>query len=204
VALLGLDAPLIFENPEDDAGLSFLHAQTPAVLLGNAALNADIPAQAAAFIAARHVSYFRRGLYLRQAAPSAAALKAWLFAAVRLCAANVPVLPDIETSVAEALSALERELSPEAQSALADIVLEMLEGAAPLDLKQWVTGVDLTADRAGFLASNDLETALDIIKASDEQSSSVSITDRVEDLIRYAVSPAYLALRAALGLAITR
>lgn len=204
LALLGIDAPSIFENPEEDTGLSFLHAQRPAILLGNAALNADIPAQAAAFIAARHVSYFRPGLYLRQVAPSQTALKTWLIAAVKSCTPDVPVPPELESPVAEALAALERELSDGARSELAGIVREMLESGASLDLKQWITGVDLTADRAGFVASNDLETALEIVKASDEQSSSVPITERVEELIRYAVSPAYLALRESLGIAIAR
>ena len=67
-----------------------------------------------------------------------------------------------------------------------------------------VTATVTSTAGSATLAANDLETALEIIKASDEQSSGVSITDRVEELIRFAVSPAYLALRETLGLAITR
>src|SRR5262249_36592991 len=48
--VLGMEPPLCFQNPGDPGGLSFLHAHTPAVVLGTAALVAEIPTQAAAFI----------------------------------------------------------------------------------------------------------------------------------------------------------
>ena len=67
--VLGMDPPPTFQNPNDPGGLSFLHAHAPSIVLGAAALSADVPPQAAAFIAARHLTYFRPG-HLR-AAPGA-------------------------------------------------------------------------------------------------------------------------------------
>src|SRR5690606_16909968 len=63
--VLGMQAPPTFRNPNDPGGLSFLHAHAPSIVLGTAALSADIPPQASAFIAARHLTYFRPGMYVR-------------------------------------------------------------------------------------------------------------------------------------------
>ncbi len=41
--VLGMTPPLCFQNPSDPSGISFLHAQTPGIVLGAAALAADLP-----------------------------------------------------------------------------------------------------------------------------------------------------------------
>ncbi|HEY6724985.1 MAG TPA: tetratricopeptide repeat protein, partial [Polyangiaceae bacterium] len=83
---LGVPLPPVYENTNDPGGLSFLHTFEPAVVLGNAALNAEVPSQAAAFVAARHLTYLRPGLYLRQLVGTGTGLKSWLFAAIQLTA----------------------------------------------------------------------------------------------------------------------
>ena len=65
-----------------------------------------------------------------------------------------------------------------------------------------VAGVDLTADRAGLLMSDDLSTAVEVIRAADPASSSVTPEDRVEEIYKYSVSEQYFAARKALGVAI--
>jgi hypothetical protein len=77
-----------------------------------------------------------------------------------------------------------------------------MESGVDADLKRWVAGVDLTADRAGLVVADDLETAFEIIRASDEHSSAVPIAERLSELLLYAVSEPYFALRQRLGIAI--
>jgi hypothetical protein len=82
------------------------------------------------------------------------------------------------------------------------VVSKLLTSGAALDLKRWVRGVDLTADRVGFLLSHDLETATQIIKASDQSTSSVATDDRLKELVLFSVSSQYFRLRQQLGIAV--
>ncbi|HEY6559794.1 MAG TPA: tetratricopeptide repeat protein [Polyangiaceae bacterium] len=201
-AVLGIEAPPVFRDADPAKGLSFLHGEPPAVVLGAAAINADIPAQAAAFIAARHVSYFQHGMYLRQRVASLLELRRWLYAALKLGETTLPVPPDLVNALDDASLVIARHLSTEQRSQLEEAVAELMESGVDLDLKRWIQGVDLTADRAGLLVADDLETAFEIIRASDEHSSAVPIDERLSELLLYAVSEPYFALRKRLGIAI--
>ncbi len=200
--VLGVDAPPTFENSNDPGGLSFLHTHVPSIVLGRAALTAEVPPQAAAFIAARHLTYFHPGMYIRHLIPSGTGLKAWLFAAIKLIAPQFPVAAQMEGPVKEAHEALDKAMEGQRRDQLARIVSKLLEGGGALDLKKWVAGIDLTADRVGLIVCHDLETAAEIIRASDESSSAVGSQERLKQLVLYSVNEKYFALRQRLGIAV--
>nr|PZN23512.1 MAG: hypothetical protein DIU78_13790 [Pseudomonadota bacterium] len=89
-----------------------------------------------------------------------------------------------------------------ARDHLTRVVSKLLASGAALDLKRWVAAVDLTADRAGLIVAHDLDNALALVRAADESSSSVPVERRVQELILYSVSPAYLAIRERLGISL--
>ncbi len=62
-------------------------------------------------------------------------------------------------------------------------------------------GVDLTADRVGFLLANDLPMSLAVIRATPEDQSIVPQADRIRELRLYAMSEEYFRLRQRLGIA---
>jgi tetratricopeptide (TPR) repeat protein len=196
--VLGMDAPPTFQNPNDPGGLAFLHATTPGIVLGQAALAAEVPQQAAAFIAARHLAYYRPALYLRHLVPTGTGLRAWLFAAIRMASPSFPVSAEVEGTVKENQAAIEAAVVGPARDQLTSVVSKLLQSGA-IDLKRWTAAVDLTADRAGFLLANDLELASDLIKGSDESSSVVPVKDRLRELLLFAASEAYFQLRVKLG-----
>jgi tetratricopeptide (TPR) repeat protein len=200
--VLGMPVPPAFENPNDPGGLSFLFTHEPALVLGQTALRTDVPLQPAGFIAGQQLTYLRPGLYLRHLLASGTVLKAWLFAAIKLTSPQFPVSPELEGAIAEAMQALEVGVTGQARDHLTRVVAKVLTSGAPLDLKRWVRGVDLTADRVGFLLSHDLETATQIIKASDESTSSVPTDERLKELVLFSVSSAYFQLRHQLGIAV--
>jgi tetratricopeptide (TPR) repeat protein len=198
----GMDLPLVFEDNEHGTGLGFLHAQRPAILLGSAALSADATPQALAFVAGRHLGYFRAGFYIRHLVASGTSLRAWLFAAIKLNMPQFPVAPDIEGPVRDAIAALEKHLTPPLKDHLSRIVSKLVQSGAALDLRKWVQGVDQTADRIGFVLSHDLETSIEIIRASDEASSSLTSQARLKELVLYAISEQYFKLRERLKISI--
>jgi tetratricopeptide (TPR) repeat protein len=200
--VLGMQVPPAFENPNDPGGLSFLFTHEPALVLGQTALRQDVPLQPAGFIAGQQLTYLRPGLYLRHLLASGTVLKAWLFAAIKLTSPQFPVSPELEGAVAEAMQALEAGVTGQARDHLTRVVAKLLTSGAALDLKRWVRGVDLTADRVGFLLSHDLETATQIVKASDESTSSVSTDERLKELVLFSVSSQYFHLRRLLGIAV--
>jgi tetratricopeptide (TPR) repeat protein len=201
-SVLGISPPPTFENPNDPGALSFLHAHEPSVVLGRFALETDVPPQTAAFVAARHLAYYRSGIYMRHLVPTGTGLKAWLFAAVKMISPQFPIQPELEGPMRESLAALERAIVGPTRERLASLVGKLLAGGGALDLKRGVASVDLTADRAGFLLAHDLQIAGEIIKASGDDSSAVPVKERLRELVLYATSEEYFAVRAKLGLAI--
>ena len=125
-----MEPPPTFQNTNDPGGLSFLHAHQPAIVLGTAALSADVLPQAAAFIAARHLTYFRPGMYVRHLIPSGTGLKSWLFAAIKMIVTQFPIAGDLEGPVKEATAALERGLPGQTRDQLARIVSKLLQSGA--------------------------------------------------------------------------
>jgi hypothetical protein len=192
--VLGQTPPNTFQNPNDPSGISFLHASEPGIVLGAAALAMDLPTQAAAFIASRHLAYYRSGLYMRHLVPTGTGLRAWLFAAIKLINPSFPVNKELEGQVKENLGVLEPMIVGGAKDQLASSVTKLLQSGA-IDLKKWVAAIDLTADRAGMLVANDLELANEMIRAADDASSAVPQKERIKELQLYAVSEEYFAAR---------
>ncbi|HEX4475364.1 MAG TPA: tetratricopeptide repeat protein [Polyangiaceae bacterium] len=199
--VLGIELPSLFENPNDPGGLAFLHAPAPSIVLGAAALGANGTPQSLAFVAGRHLAYYRPGFYIRHLV-SATGLRSWLFAAIKMNAPQFPVAPDIEGSVNHAVAALERHITLDLRDHLARIVSRLIQSGAALDLRRWVQGVDLTTERAGFVLAHDLETAVELVRASDESTSSLTAPARLKELVLYAISEPYFKLRARLGIGV--
>jgi len=200
--ILGMAAPPLYHNANDNGFLSFLHAPNPSMVLGRLAVSVEELGQDVAFMTARHLTYYRPGMYVRHLIPTGTGLKAWLFAAIKLITPHFPITPDLEGAVREAVVALDRGIVGPERDHLARIVSKLLQQGAALDLKRWVGGIDLTADRVGLIFSDDLGMAIQLLRSSPEDSSSVPSTERVKELMRYSVSEEYFGIRARLRVAV--
>jgi serine/threonine protein kinase/lipopolysaccharide biosynthesis regulator YciM len=199
--VFGFDAPPVFQNPDDLAGLGFIHAHVPSIVLGRAAFERVVPNQSLAFVAGRHLAYFRPGYYVRHLVPTGTGLKAWLFAAIRLCVPQFPIGPELQGQVNEALSFMASDFTGTKRELLASMVSKLLQAGGAIDLKKWVAAVDLTADRAGFLLAHDLGVAVQVMRAT-EDAASVSSKDRSTEIVLYSISEPYLQLREKLGITV--
>lgn len=198
--VLGVELPAVYLNPTDGGGLSYLLTPYPALQMGRVALSSRIPPQVAAFVAAQKLAYSRPGLFLRHFIQTGTALKAWLFAAIKLSSPQFPVTSDIEGSVQEGLQALRTNLSGDAKDHLASTVSKLIQSGTSLDLKKWTAAADLTADRAGFVVCHDLETAVQVIRS--DAGAAVSSDERVKELVSFASSRNYFETRKHLGITV--
>jgi tetratricopeptide (TPR) repeat protein len=199
--VLGFEAPPVFQDPNDPSGLGFVHAHTPSIVLGRAAFESDVPNQALAFVVGRHLTYFLPGYYIRHLVPTGTGLKGWLFAAVKLCVPQFPISPELQGQVDESFGHMSRDFHGVQRELLASMVSKLLQSGAALDLKKWVSAIDLTADRAGLILANDLGVATEIVRAT-EDASSVSASERVKELVLYGVSTPYFEVREKLGITV--
>jgi len=197
---LSVPEPRMYQNPEAPSCVSFLSTSPPSLLLGSRAFSEDVTPVAAAFLAGRHLAYYLPGLYVRQLLANTTALKAWLFAAIRLVKPKFPVAPDLEMPVQEASRALSELATGTRLEQLTHVVAKLLQDGASLDLKRWVQDVDLAADAIGFVLSNDLEVSIERVRALPQDAGSPPLTTRIEHLIAYSVSARYMTVREHLGI----
>jgi tetratricopeptide (TPR) repeat protein/tRNA A-37 threonylcarbamoyl transferase component Bud32 len=193
--------PPVYDSPHDPGGLSFLFSAPPAIGIG-AGAKAGGPQQALAFVAARHLCYYRNGHLLRQLVPTGTGLRAWLIAAIRTVVPRFPAPATLENHVRESGNAIQQHLGGPQREALRSMTQKLLEAAPELDLKAWMAAIDLTADRLGFILSNDLKLANAVVEASPEDSASINRKDRLRELLAYAISDQYLELRRRIGIAL--
>lgn len=191
--VLGMEPPPAFDNTNDPGGLAFLDTKIPSISMGLGVLSSEIHPQALAFLAGRHLTYYRPGCFLRQLVGTGTGLKAWLFAAVKLISPAFPVAPDLEGPVTEHLQVLREQMPAHARDDLARAVSKLLQSANALDLRLWVNAVDYTADRIGFVLAHDLETAVEVVRSTEDDEA--ALRERVKQLVLYSISPAYLELR---------
>ena len=198
--VMAMPLPPTFENHHEPGGLLYLNSNPPSIVMGLSALQ-QLPLQTAAFIAARQLANYRPGFLLRHVLASIPVLKAWLFAAFRICSPHFPVGQELEGPVLEAKAALERYLAPLSRDRLVELVSRLLQSGAAIDLKEWVTGVDFTADRVGLLLANDLKSVTDIIKTVEDPHAPPR-ERRLQELILFAIDEGFFALRSRLGVAL--
>jgi tetratricopeptide (TPR) repeat protein len=198
--VMAMPLPPTFENHHEPGGLLYLNSNPPSIVMGLSALQ-QLPLQTAAFIAARQLANYRPGFLLRHILASIPVLKAWLFAAFRICSPHFPVGPELEGPVLEAKAALERYLAPLSRDRLVEMVSRLLQSGSAIDLKEWVTGVDFTADRVGLLLANDLKSVTDIIKTVEDPHAPPR-ERRLQELILFAIDESFFALRSRLGVAL--
>ncbi len=200
--VLGTELPNVYGNRNDPGGLSYLFTETPSLSIGKMGMSSQVPPQVAAFVAAQQLAYLRPGLYMRHFVQTGTALKSWLFAAIKLTSPQFPIAPDIEGAVNEALAALKSFLPADARDHLSSVVSKLIQSGSALDLKKWVAAVDLTADRVGFLVAHDLQTTAEIMGAADENGASMPNEDRFKELVLFASSHNYFAMRRRLGISV--
>ncbi len=81
---------------------------------------------------------------------------------------------------------------------------DYLKDAKNHDLRRWLEAVEHSVNRAGFVACNDVGVALSILKGETRGLTPSRPIQKIRDILQFASSQEYLALREAIGLTVAK
>ncbi len=117
------------------------------------------------------------------------------------------VRPDVELERDEAMEdayrLMKRKLDDDHRDRLRDAIERATDDADDVELLSWVEAVEDAADRVGLLFADDLNVARMHLQTETDTFSGRDIETRMRNLAEYSVSDDYLALREALGMAVS-
>src|SRR5204863_9282076 len=108
---------------------------------------------------------------------------------------------DMEKSVMTTAQELAKYMQPVQADGLRLVVKRFVEDGAKADIKKWMQTSDITAIRAGFVLCGDLEMAAKLIRGEQVVAGDLAPSEKLKELIQYAVSEQYFAVRQTLGIA---
>lgn len=197
---LGIALPSLYLFDDVPSGIAAIRAPEPSTALGPQ-VRSGMNVQQLAFLAGRHLTYYRPEYYTLVFFPTLAELSALVLAAVRIVIPAIPASNDID---AGRLTELASRLTAEKRVALEDAVTRLDARGGKIDLLTWIRHVELTAARAGLLLAGDLRVPMRIIADEKRAIADLTVDAKRSDLIAYCASEGYGALRERMGVAIHR
>jgi len=139
---------------------------------------------------------------MRLLVPTRKGLRAWILAAIQLVSEQFPIPDELASLVSNYHSAINKHMTATQRQILVSYTHQLIDSVHELDVKRWVTSVDIIADRIGFILANDLRLSAAVIEASPENAAAISGKERISHLLQYSVSEEYFMLRKKLGIAL--
>jgi len=196
-AILGIGAPPLYLDPEYEGAVDMVPAFPPSTRLGRQALSGRSPYELA-FVAGRHLSYYRAEHFIRLLVPGIPDLEDLFLAALSVANAGIPLSADMKRRVAPIARAIEPVLEPAAIDRLRGHFLRFLEEGGRTNLQRWATAADRTGCRAGLLLANDLRAAHTMLSLESAEAQRA----RMDDLLVFLTSDRCANLRKQLGLSL--
>jgi tetratricopeptide (TPR) repeat protein len=192
---LATPCPALYVLDEVRGGIAAVSAAEPTTALGPDVLR-GVSSKTLAFLAGRHLTYFRPEYQVLVHFPTTEAAAALFFAAIDLLAPGTFVPPSMSIRVARAKHRLARHLRPDELAELSAAVGRLEARGGQVDLLGWIRSVELTANRAGLLLAGDLQTALTQVRAEAHGLTGLDIEERRKDLLAFSASRTLADLRA--------
>jgi hypothetical protein len=196
-SILGLGSPPLYADPDYEGAVEMVPGVPPATRLGRASLSGRSPLELA-FLAGRHLSYFRQEHFIRLLVSTIPDLEDLFLAALSIANAGIPLSAEVKRRVGPVARAIEPVLEPVAVDRLRGQFLRFLEEGGRTNLQRWATAADRTAARAGLLLANDLGSAHAVLELEDRSTADA----KMDDLIVFVTSDRYARLRQQIGLAL--
>ena len=197
-AILGMGAPPLYADPEFAGAVEMVPGLPPSTRLGKQSLSGRTPLELA-FIAGRHLSFYREEHFVRLLVPSTPDLEDLFLAALSIANPNIPLGAEIKERVAPLAKAIEPVLETAAIDRVRGHFLRFIEEGGRTNLHRWATAAERTGARAGFLLANDLGAARRVFELEDPRTADA----KMDDLIAFVASDRCANIRKQIGLAIS-
>lgn len=197
---LGIGAPDLYLLDDVPNGIAAVPAVVPGTALGPQ-VRSGMTVQQLAFLAGRHLTYYRPEHYALVFFPTLAELSSLVLTAVRVVIPGISVPPpgDGDSRIASELGG---RIEPEKRAALEGAVARLDARGGRLDLLAWIRHVELTAARAGLMLAGDLRVPMRMMKDEARAIGELSGETKRGDLLAFCASDAYGKLRERMGVAI--
>ncbi len=199
--VLGIDLPDLVMLEDGRTSVAAMRAAAPAVAVGPSVLTGRSVMELA-FLAGRHLVYYRPERYALIFYPTLADLTALVLAAVSVVHPDLGKPTAIRAEIEVLFNKLSAKLPSEAKAQLKTAVDRLDARGGKMELLTWMKSVELLATRCGFLLTSDLRVATKIIKAEERPIAELSAEDRRSDLLAFAVSSSFADVREKLGVAL--
>jgi hypothetical protein len=194
--VLGMPAPNVFADTARDVGYAHVPALPPWSLLGRRVLSGCTPREHA-FLAGRHLTYYRAEFFARVLFPDVAELETLFLAALLIGNPALPLAEHSRSRVQPLVEAISPLLDPRQTDELRRQFKAFAAEGGRTNLMHWGEGVDKTATRAGLLLCDDLAVAARSLEREEGPNGPL-----LTDLLAFSVSAQYGALRQHLEIAI--
>lgn len=156
--ILGIIAPAIYVEREAPTTMEIVLNPVPVTRLGAGALSGRTASELA-FLAGRHLTWYRREHLLGQPNRSVRRLEDMFLAALMIGNPGLPIAPDVKTRVEPVKNTIRPLLDEAAVQTLRDGFSAFVAGGGRTNLSRWYRSVDRTSACAGLLLGNDLSIA---------------------------------------------
>lgn len=176
----------------------------PSLLVG-AQLLGKVDERELAFEVGKRMAYLRPERFVTLAVGTLPKLESAFAAAVLASGVRINAFDgkvfDVDSDEAKKLAAaLQKQVPGPLLEQVGDLSSKLSGRVGNGLISSWRAATDLTANRVGFIVSNDLEIAAKGIATEGASLSSMSVKERLRDLLAYAVSEPYFQVRRHLGL----
>ena len=194
--VLGARCPELYVVPEVPGEIAAVRAPEPSTAVGPSIVSGR-SAKDLAFLAGRHLTYYRPEAQVLVYFPTRDELTRLLLAAVRLTKRELEEEPvdDANRAVAALATRLDRHLSDDDRNDLRRAVWELEVRGGKFSLGAFTRNVELMAARAGLLLCGDLATATAIVSTESRAIAGLSLEAKRRDLVAFNVSEEHITLR---------
>src|SRR3984957_12433662 len=174
--VLSVGCPNLYLRDDVSGGIAAILNREPSTGLGPSVLSGP-SAKELAFLAGRHLTFYRPGYQVLLHYPDRDALTTLLLAAAQVAMPKAAG-PSKAPAVVALRARLARHIEADERAALAKALRALDARGGQAALGAWMCSVELTAGRAGLLLSGDLAAATAILRAESRDVANVPIATR--------------------------
>ena len=191
--------PLLYVRRDHPLGIRILNSDPPALLLGSDMLEDREDDRQQAFRLGKLLAWMRPEHYLAAVGNTPEQLTVLFWSAIDWALGRKPTAGREGAAVIKQIRAMTSQSQMQLQSVLK---VYLSRAQQPPDMSHWVTQAEHATSRFGLILCNDVQKAVDAIKAEPQAMTTASVRQRVENLLAYAASEAYSDVRKELRLSI--